>query len=463
VPRPRLLLPLVLFLLGAAAPAHAATVVRSEAGADAASIQDTVDLYRADLGANNGVTPPAASGRREITWAGVPAAQADPNPFPGGYHTARGVLLSTPGTSLRVSNDGFSSYGTTFTPFSPPSLFSPFGSTITVVDFQVPGSSTPALTRGFGAVFANSTSHSRIQLLDAGGDVIRSQAAPVGEVAFVGVSFDTPRVSQVRITSGDHTPDSSATDETALDNFIFGEPQADQDRDGVPSTTDNCPDVANAGQDDLDSDDIGDACDEDVDGDGVPNTRDAFPLDKRESSDSDGDGIGDKADTDDDNDGVPDKDEGKRGTNQRSADTDGDGVDDGLDNCPINPNPDQADSDGDKRGDACEDMVPPRLSKLSLRPRTFRRGTKNGTRVSFRLSEPATVQLTVLKAVRGHYKAVHGSIIRKATAGVNLVRFEGRIGGHSLRGGRHILLATATDLAGFPAKGTARAKFRILP
>jgi hypothetical protein len=329
----------------------------------------------------------------------------------------------------------------------------------------VPGSSTAALSRGFGAVFTHvsTPSHSKIQLLDANGEVIRTQPAPSGEVSFVGVSLDTARVARVRITSGDHGPDSGASDETALDNFIFGEPQADQDRDGVLTVTDNCPDIANAGQDDLDKDDIGDACDEDVDGDGVPNVRDAFPLDKRESVDSDGDGIGDRADTDDDNDGVPDTVEGKRGTNQRNADTDGDGVNDGLDNCPITPNPDQADSNGDKRGDACEDMTPPRLTTLRLRPGTFRRGTKNGTRVSFRLSEPATVQLTVLKLVGRRYKAVHGSIVRRATAGVNLVRFEGRIGGRLLRGGRHILLATATDLAGFPAAGTARAKFRILP
>src|SRR6476469_6813252 len=139
VPRPRLLLPLAIFLLGAVAPAHAATIVRSEGGPDAATIKDTVDAFRADLGA-----------RREITWENVPAAQEDPNPLPGNFYVPRGVLLSTPGTSLRVSGNGFNSK---FTPFSPPALFSPFGSTTTVVDFQVPGSSTAALSRGFGAVF----------------------------------------------------------------------------------------------------------------------------------------------------------------------------------------------------------------------------------------------------------------------------------------------------------------------
>ena len=36
----------------------------------------------------------------------------------------------------------------------------------------------------------------------------------------------------------------------------------DPDGDGVPSTIDNCPDVANADQVDSDGDGVGDACDE---------------------------------------------------------------------------------------------------------------------------------------------------------------------------------------------------------
>ncbi|MCP3939173.1 MAG: hypothetical protein GY708_27810, partial [Actinomycetia bacterium] len=37
------------------------------------------------------------------------------------------------------------------------------------------------------------------------------------------------------------------------------------------------------------------------------------------------------------------------------ADTDGDGIDDDVDNCPAEPNPDQANLDGDSQGDACDD------------------------------------------------------------------------------------------------------------
>lgn len=46
----------------------------------------------------------------------------------------------------------------------------------------------------------------------------------------------------------------------------------DGDGDGVADISDNCVTVSNASQADLDLDDIGDACDEDIDGDGIVNT-----------------------------------------------------------------------------------------------------------------------------------------------------------------------------------------------
>jgi len=91
----------------------------------------------------------------------------------------------------------------------------------------------------------------------------------------------------------------------------------------------------------------------DIDGDEVLNADDAFPEDASESVDTDGDGIGDVADPDDDNNGILDEDEGVVPT-PIANDADLDGVDDGVDNCPVNFNPAQTDTDGDTEGDACD-------------------------------------------------------------------------------------------------------------
>jgi len=70
-----------------------------------------------------------------------------------------------------------------------------------------------------------------------------------------------------------------------------------------------------------------------ADGDGVPDASDNCPGSPNpDQADSDGDGFGDACDPDDDNDGVSD----------------------GSDNCPLVANADQADSDGDGAGDACD-------------------------------------------------------------------------------------------------------------
>ena len=69
----------------------------------------------------------------------------------------------------------------------------------------------------------------------------------------------------------------------------------------------------------------------DLDGDGVVNVDDAFPLDPTESVDTDNDGTGDNADTDDDDDSVLDADDAFPLDSSESVDTDNDGMGDNAD------------------------------------------------------------------------------------------------------------------------------------
>lgn len=130
----------------------------------------------------------------------------------------------------------------------------------------------------------------------------------------------------------------------------------DFDGDGVPDAADNCPERFNPDQRDSVEDGIGDACRDGAMGGGeepgvtveddeeAPSAAEvhlrearASPCDP-EHGDLDGDGVGDACDLDLDGDGVPQLD--ARGRL--------------LDNCAFVDNPDQADADGDGIGDACE-------------------------------------------------------------------------------------------------------------
>jgi len=62
----------------------------------------------------------------------------------------------------------------------------------------------------------------------------------------------------------------SGTETGLLDTGFVDTDLVDADGDLVEDDDDNCPAIANAGQEDLDLDDVGDACDDDRDGDLIP-------------------------------------------------------------------------------------------------------------------------------------------------------------------------------------------------
>ena len=106
-----------LVLLSITSFAAAAAVTRIAVGANAAAIQATVDLFRADLGGvNNGVGSSLTTGRREINWDGVPDAQSAPNILPFDFFNTtspRGAVFESIGNiagqhAFRVSTNAAS-------------------------------------------------------------------------------------------------------------------------------------------------------------------------------------------------------------------------------------------------------------------------------------------------------------------------------------------------------------------
>jgi hypothetical protein len=120
-------------------------------------------------------------------------------------------------------------------------------------------------------------------------------------------------------------PDDEPSCVPSRDEYPDGPTDDDQDGDGIANDLDNCPSVFNPIFD-------------------VP-----FPI-SEDQPDFDMDGLGDLCDPCPSNEGDvcvgPDPD-----------DSDGDGVTNDGDNCPLDPNADQADADDDGKGDACDDCA----------------------------------------------------------------------------------------------------------
>lgn len=242
-----------------------APVVFQAAGPNTASIQSTVDAYRAELGnPDNRNSGPLETGHREINWdggGGVDTTTAPVTPF-NTFLNTRGSQFTTPGIGLSQAppsggpQGGLAalfdnaSYGSIFKTFSALRLFTPVGSNITDAVFFLPGSNgnTPATVSGFGAIFTdidqpdgsgpgqkhgNRGASTLMEFFGANGELLFSSYVPAapgdGNLSFFGVKFNDARIARVRITTGNAVPgpdDDKKNDIVMMDDFIYGEPKA---------------------------------------------------------------------------------------------------------------------------------------------------------------------------------------------------------------------------------------------
>jgi len=249
----RLLIIIPLLLLIAAVTTARAQVIESATGANAASITAARDAFRLDLGGGDVAGANGSFGglRREINWDGVPDAFSAPNNMPADFfnvNSPRGAVFSTPGTGFQVSaNAGIApvqfdnidpTYSQTFEPFSPQRLFTSLGSNVMDVNFFLPGTNTPAVTNGFGAIFSDvdSVNTTSIQLFGTSFNSLGTFFVPATAgsetFSFLGISFVDSVIAHVRITSGSFAVGTGVTDQNGdlrdvvtMDDFLYGEPR----------------------------------------------------------------------------------------------------------------------------------------------------------------------------------------------------------------------------------------------
>jgi plastocyanin len=241
-------------------PAGPQPVVISGAG----DVTATLDEFRQALGGSNnaGAPGPFSAGFREINWDGVPDDLASPNFMPSDFFNAptepraRGAFFTTPGEGVQASADSDNSTGTAvrfghinptytdiFTTFSEERLFSPIGSNVVDLTFFVPGTTTPAVVNGFGAVYTDvDTEHTAFEYFDADGNSLGQFETPIADngLSFLGVVFPEPIVAKVQIKYGTDAlgpDDGNGIDVAVMDDFIYGEPQAISGAVAAPAPT----------------------------------------------------------------------------------------------------------------------------------------------------------------------------------------------------------------------------------
>ncbi|MEO6022627.1 MAG: PEP-CTERM sorting domain-containing protein [Burkholderiales bacterium] len=242
--------------------AWSAPIVFSGSGAAATT---ALDAFRTAIGGVKNTAAPQATGRREISWDGVKLDGTDANPntqvvdanktviIPTNRFQNQGTLFADP---YAVSGDGFGSVNGAsagqFSAFSPKNTFVMQDATAGQFDdrfigesFTIPGTTTGAGTRGFGAIFLEGAGSSIEYFGRKGnGDEVSlgTFAVPIGangETQFLAVLFDDAVVTDVNLTVGTNALFSfdgngfqsfgsenlaRGVDFAVTDDFIFAEP-----------------------------------------------------------------------------------------------------------------------------------------------------------------------------------------------------------------------------------------------
>lgn len=221
------------------------------AAGDSATIVGTINQFRKLLGDPLNTEPGKTGGRREVNWDAVPAAFTNANNFPLAFFNntdatapagrKRGLVLTNTAPSFRVDTTEFSeidpSYSNQFQTFSKKRLFTPIGSNITGVSFQIPGTATHAFVNGFGVIFSDvdNDNSTTIEYFDGPQSlgVFKVPAHPAsGNFSFLGVRFVNAEVTSIKITSGNgplaagqkDISDGGTKDLVVMDDFLYNEP-----------------------------------------------------------------------------------------------------------------------------------------------------------------------------------------------------------------------------------------------
>jgi hypothetical protein len=232
-------------------PVIESTVIK--ASGDEAGIAAQVDQFRALLGGPLNNVPGQTTGRREITWDGVPFVFTNNNTFPldffnitdplGANGRKRGLVYLDKGSPFRLDSSNFTeidaSYADEFVAFSKKKSIIAANSTVSELVFKVAGTNTDAFVKGFGIVFidVDDANSSYLEFFNGAKSLgvfkapARTQA---GGFSFLGVQFPVEKITRVKITAGNAVlaagvkdlSDGGNKDLVAYDDLFYSEPQS---------------------------------------------------------------------------------------------------------------------------------------------------------------------------------------------------------------------------------------------